>query len=179
LSVVAHRREGVIRMGRVLPVLTVGLALLFATACGGGDDGNGDGGGGADVVDTPGGGSEGATGTASVEQTCADIEEVFRTVDGGDEARDALFDAADAGDEAATEEARAGYLEFAHGFAERLRDVAESAADEGLRSALEVYADEFEALAAEVAAEPTQRDSLEPTSTFEAAGKEVNETCGF
>jgi hypothetical protein len=167
-------------MRRVLALLTVGLALFFATACGGDDGGNGEtsngetnnGGGSTD-------GTGGTEGTASVEEVCADVEETADTLDtDGQELRGALTEAVESGDQAAIDEASASYREFGSGLAQDLRDIAATSADPDLRSAVEAVADEFETLTTIVADDPDQADSLDP-GPFQAAAQDVDDICGF
>jgi hypothetical protein len=159
-------------------LLTIGLALFLATACGGdGGGGNGDtgnGGGSPDAADATGG----TAATASVEEVCADLEEAVDTLDTAQDLRGTLTDAVASGDQAAIDEASADYREFGTGLAQDLRDVAETSADPELRSAVETFADEFETLTIRVAESPDQADSLD-TGPFQAAGDDVEEICGF
>jgi hypothetical protein len=159
-------------MRRVLALLTVGLALFVATACGG-DDGNGSGDSGNST-----GGGDGA-GTASVEEVCADVEETLNTLDtDGQETRGALTEAVESGDQAAIDDASADFREFGTGLAQDLRDIAETSADPELRSAVEAFADEFETLTLTVAENPDQADSLDP-SGYQTAAEAVQDGCGF
>jgi hypothetical protein len=171
-------------MRRVPTLLTIGLALFLATACGGdGGGGNGDtgnGGGSPDATDATSatGGTAGTAGTASVEEVCADLEEAVDTLDTAQDLRGALTDAVASGDQAAIDEASADYREFGTGLAQDLRDIAETSADPELRSAVETFADELETLTIRVAESPDQADSLD-TAAFQAAGDDVEEICGF
>jgi hypothetical protein len=159
-------------MRRILAAAVLGAAMFAAAACGSDNDDGGD------DNPPPTAPSPSASGAASTEETCAEIDEAmgdFQTdlvTTGAD-----LSAAAESGDEAAVEEAANNLVTAASETGDRLRDIAANSEDPELRTAVEDVATEVENLANAFATDPNSLESLD-TTAFDDAAAAVEEQCG-
>lgn len=149
---------------RRLPVAVAGLAMFLTAACGtDGDD------------EPPASSPTTQGGTASVEEICTGVNQIFEAADADSAAAlDAVRQAAESGTEEELAQAQDTYVGQAETAADALRGIAATAEDPELSASIENLADE---LVTFVNAQAETGEPADPTGVV-AAVTEIEGHCG-